>query len=166
MTKRAYLGLEEVYQNLGKPQQAEKTLKELVEKFPQDDLRFEGFLRLGRMYTSQKRFAEAIPSLSAALKSPEERIASEAQLRLGEAYLGIGNREMALLQFSKVVYLYPQRQEVLEESLLQLGALYMEGGKPSEAKKVYQKLLEKTRREDRRQFAKRILDQIDRGTNK
>jgi hypothetical protein len=42
----------------------------------------------------------------------------------------------------------------------------MEGGKPSEAKKIYQKLLEKTRREDRRQFAKRMLDQIDRGMNR
>jgi tetratricopeptide (TPR) repeat protein len=166
LTKRAYLGLGEVYQNLGRSQQAEKALKELVEKFPQDDVRFDGYLRLGRLYSSQKRFGEAIPSLSAALKSPEERIASEAQFRLGEAYLGIGNQEMALLQFSRVVYLYPHRPEVLEESLLQLGTLYMEGGKPSEAKRIYQKLLEKTRREDRRQFAKRMLDQIDRGMNK
>jgi tetratricopeptide (TPR) repeat protein len=162
LTKRAYLGLEEVYQNLGRSQQAEKVLKELVDKFPQDDVRFEGFLRLGRLYSSQKRFGVAIPPLSTALKSPEERIASEAQLRLGEAYLGSGNQEMALLQFSRAVYLYPHRPEVFEESLLQLGTLYLEGGKPSEAKKIY-RAAGKTRREDRRQFAKRMLDQIDRG---
>jgi predicted negative regulator of RcsB-dependent stress response len=54
---------------------------------------------------------------------------------------------------------------VLEESLLKLGALYMEEGKPSEAMKVYRKLLEKTKREDRRDLAKIMLDQLDKGMN-
>jgi hypothetical protein len=68
-----------------------------------------------------------------------------------------------LLQFSKVLYLYPHRSDVAEESLLQLGALYMEDGKPSEARKVYQRLSERTQRGDRRELAKKMIDQIDKG---
>ena len=43
----------------------------------------------------------------------------------------------------------------MEEALLKLGALYMEERKFSEARQVYQKLLEKTKREDRREVAKK-----------
>jgi RNA binding exosome subunit len=39
----------------------------------------------------------------------------------------------------------------------------MEENRVSEARQVYQKLLEKTRREDRREVAKRMLDQLDKG---
>jgi TolA-binding protein len=84
-------------------------------------------------------------------------------LKLGEAYLGSENRELALLQFSRVVYLYPHRSEVMEEALLKLGTLYMEEKKFTEAKQVYQKLLQKSRREDRREVAKKMLDQIQQG---
>jgi len=90
-------------------------------------------------------------------------VASQAQFRLGEAYLETENKELALLQFSKVVYLYPQQSEVTEEALLKLGVLYMEENRISEARQVFQKLLEKTRREDRRKIAKRMLDQLNRG---
>ena len=102
-------------------------------------------------------------NLSLALRSPEEQVASQAQFKLGEAYLGAEDKGLALLQFSKVLYLYPQQSEVMEEALLKLGSLYMEENRVSEARQVYQKLLEKTRREDRREVAKRMLDQLDKG---
>jgi TolA-binding protein len=115
---------------------------------------------LGLLFLSQKKFGDAISALSVALQSPEEGIASQAQLKLGEAYLEAANKEQALVQFSKVVYLYPHRAEVMEEALLKLGVLYLEEKKFTEAKQVYQKLLTKTKREDRRALAKKMIDQI------
>jgi TolA-binding protein len=162
---KAYLELEEGYRALNSDLQAEKILKELLEKFPQNEVRCEAHLRLGRGYLNEKKFGEAISAFSNALQSPDERVSSEAQFRLGEAYWRTGNRGSAILQFSKVIYLYPHRTEVLEQSLLHLGTLYIEEGKPSEAKKVYQKLLEKTKRADRRDVAKRMLDQLEQGMN-
>ncbi len=73
-----------------------------------------------------------------------------------------GNRESALVQFSKVIYLYPNHSDIMEEALLKLGTLYMEEKKISEAKQVYRKLLEKSKREDRREVAKKMLDQMER----
>jgi TolA-binding protein len=159
--KRAYLGTEKGYQSLGKTEETEKILKELVVKFPRDDVWFEGHLRLGLLYLAQKRFGEAISALSLAIRSPEEPTASQAQFKLGEAYLENDNREQAILQFSRVVYLYPHLSEITEEALLKLGPLYMEGKKFSEARQVYRKLLEKTRKEERRETAKKMLGQID-----
>jgi TolA-binding protein len=163
LAKRAYLGMEEGYRSLGKMDQAEKILKELAGSFPQDDIQFEGQLRLGTLYLTQKRFGEAVAALSTAVRSPEERVASEAQYKLGEAYLEAGNREFALLQFSKVVYLYPHHSDMIEESLLKLGNLYMEEKKISEARQVYLKLLEKSKREDRKEVARKMLDQMEKG---
>jgi tol-pal system protein YbgF len=161
--KRAYLGMEEGYRNLGKVDQAEKILKELSGGFSQDDIQFEGQLRLGILYLTQKKFGEAVAAFSAAARSPEERVASQAQFKLGEAYWEAGNRESALVQFSKVVYLYSQYPDLMEEALLKLGALYMEEKKISEARQIYQKLLEKSKKEDRRQAARNMLDQLDKG---
>jgi tetratricopeptide (TPR) repeat protein len=163
LAKRGYMGMEEGYQRLGKIDQAEKTLKELVANFPQDDIQFEGQLRLGILHLTQKKFGEAIASLSTAIRSPEERVASEAQFKLGEAYLEAGNRESALIEFSKVVYLFPHQSDLMEEALLKLGNLYLEEKKISEARQVYRKLLEKSKREDRKEVARRMLDQMDKG---
>jgi TolA-binding protein len=161
--KKAYLGMERGYQPLGRTEEAEKILKELIAKFPNDEVRFEGHLRLGLLYSMQKKFGEAISALSIAIRSPEELVASEAQFKLGEAYLGNGDREQAILQFSRVIYLYPRRSEVVEEALLKLGPLYMEEKRVSEARMVYRKLLEKTEREERREMAKKMLNQIGQG---
>jgi TolA-binding protein len=90
-------------------------------------------------------------------------VASQAQFKLGEAYLGAENKELGPLQFSKVIYLYPHQPEVMEEALLKLGTLYIEEKKFSEARQIYQKLLEKTTRKDRREVAMRMLDQINQG---
>jgi TolA-binding protein len=161
--KRAYLGMEEGYRNIGKIDQAEKSLKELSGSFSHDDVQFEGQLRLGILYFTQKKFGEAVAAFSAAARSPDERVSSQAQFKLGEAYLEAGNRESALAQFSKVVYLYPQYPDLTEEALLKLGALYMQEKKISEARQIYQKLLEKSKRGDRREVARKMLDQMDKG---
>jgi len=166
LMKRFYLGMEEGYRNLGRTDQAEKVLKELLVNFPNDDILFEAHLRLGLLYLTQKRPKDAVTELSLALRSPEEQVASKAQFKLGEAYLEAEDKDLALLQFSKVIYLYPHQLEVLEEALLRLGSLYMEERKIPEARQVYQKLLEKTRREDRRELARRTLDQLEKGDNR
>jgi len=44
-----------------------------------------------------------------------------------------------------------------------LGSLYIEEKKISEARQVYRKLLEKSRREDRREVARKMLNQMDKG---
>jgi tetratricopeptide (TPR) repeat protein len=118
---------------------------------------------MGLLQLAMKRFPDAITSFLAALRSPEERVASQAQFKLGEAYASAGNREAAILQFSKVLYLYAHLTELMEVALLRLGALYVEEKRFSEAKQVYQKLLEKTSREERRRLAKKMLDQIQGG---
>ena len=97
-----------------------------------------------------------------ATRSPDERVASQAQFKLGEAFLEAGNRESALVQFSKVIYLYPDHSDILDEALLKLGGLYTEEKKISEAKQVYRKLLEKSKREVRREVARKMLDQMER----
>jgi TolA-binding protein len=162
LAKKVYLGAEEGYLGSGKMDQAEKILKELVGNFPQDDIQFEGQLRLGILYLLQKKFGEAVAALSVATRSPDEGAASQAQFKLGEAYLESGNRESALVQFSKVIYLYPHHPDIMDEALLKLGALYTEEKKISEAKQIYRKLLEKSKREDRREVARKMLDQMER----
>jgi TolA-binding protein len=163
LAKRGYLGMEEAYRGLGKPDEAERILKEYAEKYPHDETRFEAYLRIGLLAMAKKRFPDAITSFSAALRSPEEKIASQAHFKLGEAYSEAGNKEPAILQFSKILYLYSHLPELAEEALLKLGALYMEEKRFADARQVYQKLLERTNREERRQMARKMLQEIQEG---
>jgi len=163
LAKRAYLGMEEGYRNLGAMDQAEKILKELISSFPQDDIQFEGQLKFGILCLTQKKFGEAVTAFSMAVRSPDERVASQAQFKLGEAYLETENKELALIQFSKVIYLYPHYSDMMEEALLKLGTLYVEEKKIPEARQVYRKLLEKSKREDRKEVARKMLDQMEKG---
>jgi tetratricopeptide (TPR) repeat protein len=112
----------------GKTDQAEKILKELVAMPLNDEIHFESHLRLGLLYMDQKRFKDAIAAFSAALQGPEERVAGQAQLKLGEAHLGANEKELAILQFSKVVYLYSHQSEVMEEALLNWAPFMEEEG--------------------------------------
>jgi tetratricopeptide (TPR) repeat protein len=84
-------------------------------------------------------------------------------LKIGEVYLEQGNKDSAFLQFSKVVYLYPHLSEVMEAALLTLGTLYLEEKRFPEARQIYQKLLEKAKRNDRKEIARKALDQIQKG---
>jgi TolA-binding protein len=155
--------MEEGYRSLGKMDQAEKILKELSGSFSQDDIQYEGQLRLGMLYLAQKRFGDAVAAFSVAVRSPEGRVASQAQFKLGEAYSEAGNRESALVQFSKVVYLYPQSPDLVEEALLKLGTLYVEEKKIAEARQIYHKLLERSKQEERREAARKMLDRMEKG---
>ena len=49
----------------------------------------------------------------------------------------------------------------MEEALLKLGALYVQEKKISEARQIYNKLLEKSKKGDRRETARKMLDQMD-----
>jgi TolA-binding protein len=162
--KKIYVGLGEGYRSLGKLDQAEKAFRDLIARFPNDDIAYEGQLKLGLLLLNQKKSGDATAAFSAAGRSPEERVASQAQFKLGEAYQEMGSRDQAIVQFSKIVYLYPHLAELAEEALLKLGTLYLQEKKVFEAKQAYRKLLEKTKREDRRERAKKALDQIEKGS--
>jgi len=53
--------MEEGYRNLGKTDQAEKILKELIAGFPQDDIQFEGQLKLGILFSPRRNMVRRSP---------------------------------------------------------------------------------------------------------
>ena len=63
------------------------------------------------------------------------------QYQLAEYYFQGKNYSLALKEFLKLFYLYPQNQELVATALYRSGECYEAEGNPQEARKTYLKLI-------------------------
>jgi len=90
---------------------------------------------------SQKRYPEAIKALSAFLqKYPQSKLADNAQYWLAEANYVSQQNDVALVEFNKVVVLYPNSPKV-SGALLKIGYLQHAAGNNAEAEKALKKVI-------------------------
>lgn len=90
---------------------------------------------------SQKRYAEAIKALGAFLqKYPQSKLADNAQYWLAEANYVSQQNDVALVEFNKVVVLYPNSPKV-SGALLKIGYLQHAAGNNAEAEKALKKVI-------------------------
>jgi TolA-binding protein len=164
--KRSYLKASECYRVLKKPRWAEKTLKRLIGLYPNDPVAYEASLNLGMLYLHDRDYRGAIASFQKASDSSDEATAALAQLRIGDAYLAVGDEEAATLEFMKVPYLYPDRADYVEEALLKVGRIYVDLGRWSEAHHIYQKLVRAAQSEETREIAGEMLERVEKEMSK
>jgi TolA-binding protein len=164
--KRSYLKASECYRVLKKPRWAAKTLKRLIALYPNDPVVYEASLSLGMLYRHGRDYRGAIASFQKASDSSDEATAALAQLRIGDAYLAVGDEEAATLEFMKVPYLYPDRADYVEEALLKVGRIYMDHGRWLEAHRIYQRLVRTAQSEETREIAGEMLERVEKETSK
>jgi tetratricopeptide (TPR) repeat protein len=150
---------------LKSPNWAEKTLKRLVALYPSDPVVYEASLNLGILHFHGQDYREAIASFKRATGSSDRAAASFAQLKIGDSYLALGDRESAKLEFMKVLYLYRDRDEYVGEALLKVGQIYVEEQRWSEARQIYQKLIRTARSEEAKEIARKMLKRVEKETS-
>ena len=92
---------------------------------------------------SQKRYKEAIVALEAFLQNyPQSKLADNAQYWLAEANYVSQQNDVALVEFNKVVVLYPNSPKV-SGALLKIGYLQHAAGNNAEAEKALKKVINK-----------------------
>jgi tetratricopeptide (TPR) repeat protein len=164
--KRSYLKASECYQILKRPDWAEKTLKRLLALYSNDPIVYEASLNLGILYLGGQDYREAIASLKKASSSPDKATAALAQLKIGDSYLALGDKESATLELMKVVYLYDDRGEYVEEALLKVGQIYVDERRWSEARQIYHKLLHTARSGEAKKIGREMLKRVEKEMSK
>lgn len=102
---KIFAALADAYREKGLFTEAETTARKGIEQHPEY---IGGYVALGKLLCSQKRFAEALPFLNkAAQLSPENLLAYEL---LGQAFIELGKPQEALRAHKMALFLHPENQ--------------------------------------------------------
>lgn len=88
-----------------------------------------------------EQYEQAIPQFGLAAVGTNTTIAAEAQFRIGECYAKLNERDKAIVDYMKVVYLYPDQQYWVSNAQFKAAGIYEEIGKEGEAMSLYQKII-------------------------
>jgi hypothetical protein len=78
----------------------------------------------------------------------------------------LGDKESAALELMKVLYLYYDRGEYVEEALLKVGQIYMDQKRWSEARQIYQKLVHTARSRETKEIGRKMLKRAEKEISK
>jgi tetratricopeptide (TPR) repeat protein len=107
-------------------------------------------------------YDDAIREFSRLVNSSiDPNLSAEAQYRLGEIYLRLGNRQKAIEEFTKVRDNYAGIEDWFTLSLLNLGELYEQAGNIDEAVSCYRAILATRESDDYTKTAKRRLQILE-----
>ncbi|MEO6818813.1 MAG: tetratricopeptide repeat protein, partial [Ginsengibacter sp.] len=100
---------------INNPAEKINTFNSLVQRYPQSDLAAESYLQIANTYMAQEKFRDAIPYLNKVLAIPTASGQfPKAYLKLGLSNYNMDNNAEALVQYQKLMSLYPQSAEADE----------------------------------------------------
>ena len=142
MNERAYLNRGVALLQTGDAAAAILTLQESLRRFPKQANLHETNLTLGYAFARQRDCQKAMPFFGQVAASKNAALAAEAQFRLGECYADMRERDKAIVDYLKVVYLFPNQAYWVANAQYKAALLYEELGKEEDALTLYQKIVD------------------------
>ena len=142
LNDRTMLNLGTALLQTGDFAKAADILQQSIDQYPNQSNISEVYLKLGYALTQQKKCEQAIPVLGQAVAGAAVAIAAEAQFRIGECYAELDERDKAIVDYLKVVYLYPDQHYWGANAQFKAAMIYEDIGKKEEALKLYQKIIQ------------------------
>jgi tetratricopeptide (TPR) repeat protein len=142
LNDRVMLNLGTSLINTGIFDEAVEILQQSLDRYPQQPFLSEVNLKTGYALQKLGEYEQAIPHLGQAVAGSDPNIAAEAQFRIGECYAHLQERDKAIVDYLKVVYLYPEQTQWVSQAQFRAANMYEEIGKEEEAMLLYQKILD------------------------
>lgn len=120
---------------------AATVLQQSLERYPEQTNLSEVYLKLGYAFSMQEQYEQAIPKFGLAAVGGNTAIAAESQFRIGECYAKLEERDKAIVDYLKVVYLYPDQLYWVANAQFKAASIYEEIGKEGEAMTLYRKII-------------------------
>lgn len=160
VARRSWMRAAMAYQAMGHREKALQVLRDFVTTYPDEKLAGDAWLKMGEIYWGDGKYQDALVAYKKALACEKREVKALAQLGIGESYLKLENKAIALTELMKVHYLYPEQKEAVTRALLQTGEIYIEREEWDEAAQAYQKVLALSPQGDEGEKARRILKRI------
>jgi len=117
-------------------------LQSSIDRYPDQPNLTEVFLKLGYASAKHGECEQAISSFGRAVAGSDPEIAVEAQFRIGECYAELEERDKAIVEYLKVIYLYPSYLSWVSAAQFRAANIYEDLDKEEEALKLYQKVID------------------------
>ncbi len=125
---------------LGDEEAARDFFSTLVGKGPSGILTAQSHWELAQMAKARGELQIAIQHMEKALKGGGRELRPRAQFALGEILESLKEPRQAIVEYLKVVYLYPGQSVLNDRALIRIGEIYEKLGESNPAIKIYQKL--------------------------
>jgi TolA-binding protein len=132
--------------HLGDEEAAHEFFSTLVGRESSGVLTAQSHWELAQMAKARGELQIAIQHIEKALEGGGRELQPRAQFALGEILESREDPRQAIVEYLKVVYLYPGRRVLNDRALIRVGEIYEKLGEGDQAVKIYQKL--KTESED------------------
>jgi len=150
-----------LYTLLEDSQKAERTLKKILQEFPDHPLTYYALLKLGNLHFRKNNVVEAIHYYSQILKGSRFELWGEAYFLLGEIFYQQGKYEKAFGSFETAVRYLKETSPLFFLTYLEMGNLQRKWGRLEEAKKSYTTVLNQAKDEELKRAASELLHLIE-----
>ena len=112
----------------GRPEEAIRSLRRLIDQYPDSRWRPQALYRIGAVHFQQQNYEEARAAYQQLLESyPDHQRAAEAQYGIGDSYYNAGSMEEAVQAYRTVLEQYPESSTATEAALSLFFALSAAG---------------------------------------
>ncbi|MFU8812630.1 MAG: tetratricopeptide repeat protein [Balneolaceae bacterium] len=132
MMPEAYFNMADAHQRMNDDEAAAQAYETIISDFPESDRVAPSLAELGRIRIDQQRYEEARETYQQ-LAEHDSRFAQEAFLGLGNAELGLGNRQQARQHFEGVLSINSNNDAARNG----LGKILKEDGRMDEARRLF-----------------------------
>ena len=115
---------------------------------------------VGDALVIQQRCEEAKRAYESVLNGADRMLAAQAQLSLAKCYKNTEDLDTAVAEYLKMIYLYSEQKDMVEQATLSAADIYEQLGKLTEARNLYQKLVKTASTPELARQAQQRLDQL------
>jgi len=129
---------------LEKWQDAVAAYEIILERWGEQGLNSETVFNIAFCHFRDKKYDKAVDMFGQALDILEDKeMRAEAQYWIGESHFGAEEWESAISELLKVGYNYPEFTQWAASADLKAGEAYVRSGKPSKAKRIFERVIDK-----------------------
>ena len=120
---------------------ATQTFERVLRQFPNSPQAGQAGVLVGDALVIQQRCEDAKEAFKGVLNGNDRMLAAQAQLSLAQCYQNSADPDTAVAEYLKMIYLYSDQQEMVDQATLSAAGIYEQLGKITEARNLYQKLV-------------------------
>jgi TolA-binding protein len=140
LAPEAMYGLALCELELRRPEPAIKTLRDLLNSWPEHSTAASATFYLAQALADQKRYAEAVPLLTSyATKYPKSKLVPDAQYLLGTTRLAMGERDAGVSELKAFLAAYPSHPQAAA-ARRRMTETIAKTGTPAQQKNAYSQL--------------------------
>ncbi|MFH1352020.1 MAG: tetratricopeptide repeat protein [bacterium] len=138
---------------LHRDDRASEILKQIETVYPKSSPASKIYFSRGKSLFEEKKYEKAIEELRKV--TGHDRSSALAQGMIAESFFKSGSLEQARIEALRVVYIYPEFDDLVSENQYLVGLIYLRQGRKKEAREVFEKV------KDGSEWAEKAKEQIE-----